>query len=45
VQLMWFSRSLPENIIPFCLVLKGYSDEIKISENRFKKEKIHTDRW
>lgn len=37
--------NLPENIIPLCIVPIGYPNEEKDYENRFKKERIHYDRW
>jgi nitroreductase len=36
---------LPENIVPVSLVSLGYPDETVIAENRFKKDKIHYNKW
>jgi len=36
---------LPENIIPFSLIPLGYAAEEKKANNRFKKKKIHFNRW
>jgi nitroreductase len=36
---------LPENILPVSLVSLGYPDESVIAEDRFKKEKIHHNKW
>lgn len=37
--------SLPEHIIPFCLVPLGYPNEERVPENRFKEERIHFESW
>jgi nitroreductase len=37
--------NLPENIIPFSLVSLGYPDEEVKTEERFKEEKIHFNKW
>lgn len=37
--------NLPENIIPISMITLGYPDEEVISEERFKKEKIHFNKW
>lgn len=36
---------LPENIIPVSLISLGYPEEKVTSEERFKKEKIHYNKW
>ena len=36
---------LPDSIIPFSLVSLGYPDEEVKAEDRFKKEKIHHNKW
>lgn len=36
---------LPENIVPVSLITLGYPDETVITEDRFKKEKIHFNKW
>jgi nitroreductase len=37
--------SLPEKIIPFCLLPIGYPAEEKLAEDRFKEERIHYELW
>lgn len=37
--------SLPENIIPVSLISLGYPEEKVTSEERFKEEKIHYNKW
>lgn len=37
--------SLPENIIPFCIITIGYPNEKKESVDRFDKSKVHYDCW
>ena len=37
--------NLPENIIPFSLISLGYPDEEVKTEERFKEEKIHFNKW
>jgi len=37
--------NLPDNIVPFSLVSLGYPDEEVKTEERFKKEKIHFNKW
>ena len=37
--------SLPEHIVPFCLVPIGYPNEEKAPEDRFKEERIHFEIW
>lgn len=36
---------LPENVVPISLITLGYPDEEVVAENRFRKEKIHINRW
>lgn len=36
---------LPENIVPVSLISLGYPDETVTAEERFKKEKIHYNKW
>ncbi|NQT26319.1 nitroreductase family protein [candidate division KSB1 bacterium] len=36
---------LPAHVIPFSLIALGYPVEEKGPSNRFKPERIHTDRW
>jgi nitroreductase len=36
---------LPENIIPFSFMPIGYPDEESFKADRFKKERIHYDKW
>lgn len=36
---------MPENIMPFALVALGYPAEEKPPANRFRKERIHLERW
>jgi nitroreductase len=36
---------LPVNIIPFALVAVGYPNEIKSSPERYKKDRIHYEKW
>ena len=37
--------SLPDNIIPFCMISLGYPAEEKPPSNRFKESRIHMDKW
>lgn len=37
--------NLPENIVPVALVSIGVPGEEKVFEDRFKSERVHTDRW
>jgi nitroreductase len=37
--------NLPEGIIPVALISLGYPDEVVNTEERFKKEKIHYNKW
>ncbi len=37
--------SLPEHIIPFCLVPIGHPQEENAPEERFKEERIHLEKW
>jgi nitroreductase len=36
---------LPENIVPVSLISLGYPDETVTAEERFKKDKIHYNKW
>jgi nitroreductase len=36
---------IPQNIIPLCIIPIGYPAEEKIPENRFKEERIHSEKW
>lgn len=36
---------LPENVIPISLITLGYPDESVSAEDRFRKEKIHYNKW
>lgn len=36
---------LPSNIIPLALVPVGYPDQVRGTENRFKEDRIHFNRW
>lgn len=36
---------IPEQVVPFALIPLGYAAETKSSENRFKKERIHEEKW
>jgi len=36
---------MPENIVPFSLVALGYPAEEKPPANRFRKDRIHLERW
>jgi nitroreductase len=37
--------ALPENIVPVSLISLGYPDEVLKAEERFKKDKIHYNKW
>jgi nitroreductase len=37
--------NLPEKIIPIALISLGYPNESVSTEDRFKKEKIHYNKW
>jgi nitroreductase len=37
--------SLPDHIIPLCLIIVGYPDQKIPKEDRWKEEKIHYDKW
>lgn len=37
--------NLPENIVPVSLISLGYPDEVIKTEERFKKDKIHYNKW
>lgn len=37
--------SLPEAIVPVALISLGYPDEVVVAEDRFRKEKIHYNKW
>lgn len=37
--------SLPENIVPFSLLPVGYADEKKAPADRFRRERIHQNKW
>ncbi|QQS36180.1 MAG: nitroreductase family protein [Ignavibacteriales bacterium] len=37
--------TLPEAIVPVALISLGYPDEVVNTEDRFKKEKIHYNKW
>ena len=36
---------LPEHVIPFAVISVGYPNEEKIKPKRFKKERIHQEKW
>jgi nitroreductase len=36
---------LPENIMPLCLIPIGHPNEKKPAENRYNKERVHTNLW
>lgn len=36
---------LPVNVVPISLIALGYPDEEVLAEDRFKKEKIHFNKW
>lgn len=36
---------LPENIIPFCLICLGHTDEPFKEEQRFKEDRVHREKW
>ena len=36
---------IPKNIIPLCVIPLGYPAEKKESVERFKKERVHYDKW
>ncbi len=36
---------IPQHVIPLALVSLGYPDETPHSEDRFKEERVHYDRW
>ncbi|HSL90338.1 MAG TPA: nitroreductase family protein [Ignavibacteriaceae bacterium] len=36
---------LPENVVPISLITLGYPDETVSAEDRFRKEKIHFNKW
>jgi len=37
--------NIPQNVIPLCIITIGYPGEEKAPENRFKKERIHLEKW
>jgi len=37
--------SIPKNIIPLCIIPIGHPAEEKAPEDRFKKERIHLEKW
>ncbi len=37
--------NLPENIVPISAVAIGYPNEEKVTENRYKENKIHLNKW
>jgi nitroreductase len=37
--------NLPEHVIPFAVVSVGYPNEVKQKPERFKKERIHFEKW
>ena len=37
--------NLPDSVQPFCIVSLGYPAEEKEPSNRFKEERVHTNRW
>jgi nitroreductase len=36
---------IPKNVIPLCIIPIGYPAEEKNPENRFKKERVHSEKW
>jgi len=36
---------IPEQVVPFALVPLGYAAEKKEAEDRFKKERVHEEKW
>ena len=36
---------IPQKVIPLCIIPIGYPAEEKTPENRFKKERIHLEKW
>lgn len=36
---------IPNSVVPLSIIPVGYKDEEKKAEDRFKKERIHHDRW
>ncbi len=36
---------LPANVIPLCIIPMGYPAEVRMVGERYKKEKIHDERW